>query len=844
MLGLLSDVRVALRNHRRTPLATAVTVLSLGLGIGAVAVALALLQQFVFPPPIGYSDPQRLAALYTSRPDGDLYGLSSYQDFLDMRDGLDALEDLGAASLQFHGLSRGSAEGSVTSVEPLLTEVVSGNYFQVAGFAPFLGRGILESDVPVRSPQGSAEHVVVLGHDLWKNRFAADPGILGQTIRLDGAAFTVVGVAPDGIVSRRVPMEVDAWIPLGLDGQQNPGRYDDRSQRSLVLLGRLRPGATLDALQSQSAVLAQRFSTADPEAWSDRTGRQRALTAVSERGSRVNPRARGVFLAIGLFLVGAAGLILLLACSNAASLFLSRAAARAREIAIRRSLGSTRGRLLRLWLIDGLLPGLAAGAVGLIAVQLARNALASFSLPMNIPVDLDLRIEPSVFVVVFALAVGASMLFALAPALAGSRTNLVLALKKGSLDRRRRSLLGLSARNLPVLAQCAAAVVLLVAATLFVRSTKNAPIGLGFDPEGTAIASTFLSPHSQDAPDPEAGYQRALDIIERLSAMPGVEQVAVARRVELTVLGVDSRIEVTSVDATPVREKERLVAYRNSVTPGYFEMLHLPLLAGRDVAATDRLGAPLVAVVNETFARRLWPDGEAIGRQFTLREPPASFGADTTPRTFEVIGIARDGKYLDFDDPLTPYLWLPLAQDPTNEVAVLAKGRLDAASMVPLLREAVTVEPGQIQQIPPSTLDEQVSFQFLHLRLASRILGSAGAFGLLLAALGIYGIVALAVQQRRRELAIRVAVGARRAEVLRAALGGSARLVASGLVAGLLVVIPLASLLRSVLVRVSPLDPVSLLPAVAVLLAVGVAASVGPARQALRSNPLDALREE
>jgi hypothetical protein len=326
--------------------------------------------------------------------------------------------------------------------------------------------------------------------------------------------------------------------------------------------------------------------------------------------------------------------------------------------------------------------------------------------------------------------------------------------------------------------------------------------------------------------------------------MPGVEQAAVAHRVELTLLGIDSRIEVTAVGATPLRDEDDPVAYRNSVSPGYLEMLHVPLLAGRGVAATDRPGAPLVAVINETMARRFWPNGGAIGQRFTLREPPGAPGAIVTPRTFEVVGVARDGKYLDFDEPPTPYVWLSLAQEPTNDVVVLAKGSADAASMLPLLRDVVTVEPGQMQEIPPSPLTEQIAIQFLHLRLASRILGWAGTFGLLLAALGIYGVVALAVQQRRRELAIRVAVGARRTQVLSAILGSSARLVGLGLLAGLLVVVPLASLLRSVLVRVSPLDPLSLLSGVGLLLAVGVAASVVPARQALRSDPLIALREE
>jgi predicted permease len=845
MLGLPGDLRAAIRNHRRTPIATTVTVLSLGLGIGSVAVVVALFQTFVFPPPTGYAAPERLATLYTSRPAGDLYGLSSYGDFLDLRAGLEALDDLAATSLQFHGLA-GEPAAPVPAVEPLITEGVSGNYFRVAGISPLLGRGILESDVSVERPRDGAEQVVVLGHDLWRHRFAADPAVVGRTVRLDAAAYTVVGVAPDGIVSRRAPLEVDAWIPLGVDGRVNPGRYDERAQRSLLLLGRLSPGSTLDDVQAQADVLASRLAGEHPEAWSDRSGHPRRLTVVSERGSRVNPRARRLLLAIGLFLLGAAALILLLACSNAASLFLSRAAVRAREMAIRRSLGSSDSRLVRLWLMDGLLPGLAAGGVGLLAVQLTRQALASFSLPINIPVDVDLDLEPSLFLIVFTLAVGASVLFALVPALAGSRTPLVAALRRGTFVRHRRTLFGRSSsRDLPVLLQCAAAVVLLIGATLFVRSTRSSGIDLGLDPERIAIATTFLSGRQEPVEErSEAALQRADELVEALRARPGVERAAIARRVELTIVGIDSRVEVIAVDGAALSEEERPTANRNSVSPGYLEMLDVPLLAGRGIVAHDRRGSPLVAVVNETLARRLWPDGDAVGRRMTIRQPPWEWEADTTPRKLEVVGVARDGKYLDFDDSAMPYLWLPLAQDPSREVVVLAKGMAGATQMLPLLRELVTVAPGQTQQIPPSTLEEQVSLQFLHLRIASRILAWGGVFGLLLAALGIYGIVALAVQQRRRELAIRVAVGARRVEVLRTVLGDTARLVGMGLLLGVGLVVPLAGMAKSILVRVSVLDPLSLLPAVALLLSVGVVASIGPARHALRGSPVDSLREE
>ena len=856
--GFSSDVRVAIRNHRRMPVSSLVTALSLGLGIGSVALALALVQQFVFPPPVGYSAPERLATLYTSRADGDSYGLSSYADFLDLRNDLDTLDDLAAVAVRFFGLEdTREDEERLRKTVPLFVEEVSGNFFRVTGISPSLGRGIDQSDVSVEAPWAAGQPIVVLGHDVWKNRFAADPGILGQTVRLDGDPFTVVGVAPDGIIGRRAPLEVDAWIPVGLDARSRPGRYRERDQRSFLLLGRLRPQSSLDQLQAQAAVIAGRLAS-EHTSWRV-DDRQRALTAVSERASRVNPRARGLLLAIGLFFVGAASLVLLLACSNAASLFLSRASARTREISIRRSLGSTRGHLVRLWLVDGLLPGLAAGAVGLVALWTCRRALAAFSLPLNIPVDLDLDIRPTVFLLVFVLSVGASVLFALAPSLVGLRANLSSTLRSGAMSAPRRRFMGGSARNLPVLVQCAAAVVLLVGASLFVRSATSSTIDLGLDPEGIAIASAKLvregdsgvhgssRDHEHDESrrsDSQAQhYQTVLDLLLRLEALPNVERAVAARRAELTLLGVDSRVEIVGLFAGQGLSEENPIVYRNAVTPGYFETLSVPLIAGRDIASVDRPGSPRVAVVNETLAHRFWPDTDAVGRRLTLREPSTSVGADSTERTVEVIGVARDGKYLDFDDAPTPYLWLALAQDLPDEVALLARGAPEATSLVSAMQSVLDESALRVGQVPPSLLEEQISIQFLHLRLASRILAWTGVFGLLLAALGIYGVVALAAQQRRRELAVRMAIGARRDQLVHTVLGSSSKLVGAGLLVGLAVAVPLATLMRGVLL-VSPIDPVSLIASAGLLLMVGVMASFGPTRQALRRDPLAALKED
>lgn len=730
---------------------------------------------------------------------------------------------------------------------PLLAEEVTGNYFGVTGIQPILGRGILPEDAPVEATTpGSSAKVVVLGHRLWQRRFHGNPGVLGETVALNGHRFVVVGIAPKGLVSRRVPLEIDAWIPLGVaDGSARADgeRFSRRDHRSFLLIGRLRPGATLSELEAQAPVLGARLGQAYEDDWQEPGGRRRTLTAVAERASRLNPRSRGLLAAIGGFFIVAAGLILLLGCSNAASLFLARAAGRRREMAVRRSLGASRGRLVRLWLIDGLVPGLGGAGVGLALVFLIRHQLASFTPPLNVPLKLNLDIGPSVLLTMVLLAVATSVLFALAPAITGSRTDLVAAIKEGKISRhpstwRQR----LRVRNLPVVAQCAAAIILLVGATLFVRSLNNAAqVDLGLHPERVAVATEAVDRELL----PETGLLRYGEIVEQLEGRTDVESVALARSVELTFLQMTGQVSVVADVADPPPFDQQPSFYRNSVTPGYLEMLEVPLLRGRTFVPTDRAGSPLVAVVNETFAARFWPGQEALGRHFLMSERgPLGESSDESARRFQVVGVVRDGKYLDFDDRPTPYLWTALAQDYTNEVAVLVKGRRDAASMMPLLREVVTAEPGEVQRLSPSLLEDQLSLQFIHLRIASRVLAWAGTFGLFLAALGIYGIVALSVAQRRRELAIRIAVGAQRGQVLRSVLGDSLRLVTIGLVGGLVVVVPLAGLLRSVLVRVSPLDPFSLAVGSGLLLATALVATLGPARQATRSDPLSALRQE
>jgi predicted permease len=394
-----------------------------------------------------------------------------------------------------------------------------------------------------------------------------------------------------------------------------------------------------------------------------------------------------------------------------------------------------------------------------------------------------------------------------------------------------------------VAAQVAGSLVLVAGAALFLRSQQGAmEMDLGFDPERIAVTSKRLAPEEYT---PEAGLQYVRELMGRLSALPGVEEAQAARGVELTFLGAFNSEGEVRPEGTGHTSGTAVTAHSNAVTPGYLRMLKVPLLRGRTLQDGDAAGAPAVAVVNQTFARRLWPDGEALGQRFSRRrKTEGTHERGWNLQTFEVVGVTRDGKYLDIDDGPTPYFWTSLYQDYSPHLAILVRGIASAETMVPLLRREVPLAENELSLMPPSTLSGALDLQRLHLRVASTVLGWGGLFGLVLAVIGIYGIVSFAVTQRGHELAIRMAIGAQRGQVLRMVLRDGLALAVVGLGAGVTVLVPLAWLVRSQLFGIGPADPVALGASAAVILSAALAASLIPASRATRIDPMRTLRDE
>jgi predicted permease len=669
--------------------------------------------------------------------------------------------------------------------------------------------------------------------------------VLGKPLRLDGHEFTVIGVAPQGMVSRFLALKVDVWVPLGIPGgtfRATPAALANRGDRDFMVVARLKAGATIEQAQAQLTVMANRLFAEYPDTWADERDNVRAITVLSEEEGRIAPNARTALGAMSGFLFAVAGMILLIACSNIAGIFMARANQRRSEMAVRIALGASRRRLVTMLLTESLLPAIAGGLLGIGLVVQGTRMLGSISLPIGVPLQFDLALDYKVLGFVILLSACTTLVFGLAPALQASRPNLVPSLKHlPGGDGRGYRKLGL--RNLLIVGQIASSLILLVGAGIAIRTLQGAAsLDIGFDTERVALMSKRL--HQEGAAS-EADVQNAKDVVARLVALPDVETAQLSRSAEGTFTA-ELGLANVEVDGYEYGESDpRAVAY-NSVTPGYLEMLGIPILQGRSISSSDDMRSPFVAVVNQSFANRFWPNGPALGQRFTISQR-RSGGGDFSlepDRTFEIVGVVPDGRYLTLDNTRAPYFWTALYQDQPSMALVHVKGRTSAEAMIPLLRREVELAEDEYQLIAPTTFDGLVAIQTAGYRIVGKVLAAGGVFGLLLVIVGIYGVVSFAVSRRSREMAIRQAIGARRSIVISSVAREGILLSVIGAVLGIAIVTPLTSLSESAAYGVNPLDPLAFAIPVAVLLLAAFAASLIPARRITRVAPMKLLREE
>jgi len=809
---MTTHLRHALRALRKSPGFTAVAVATLALGIGANSAIFTLVNAVLFRP-AQVAEPERMVEIYT-REDQNLYSTSSYPDYADLRDRATVFD--GVIHYRLNSMTLTADQGRLV----LWTEIVSGNYFQVLGIRPAAGRFFHPAEEDVRG----APSTVVLSHQFWERQFQRDPGIVGRTIRLNGQPFTVVGVAPASFTGMVRGMVPSVWVTVASTERTygNPGILEGRANRGGWNKARLRPGATLEAARTEVAAIGRGLA----ETW-PLTNAGREFTVVASTSVTVHPSVDGMLAAGAAVLLAVPAVVLLIACANLATLLLARAAGRRREVAVRLALGATRGQLVRQLLAEQMVLALLGGLVGLLLSAWLVRLLVVFRPPLPVPLSLDLAVDARVAAFTLGIALLTGLAVGLAPALRGSRVDLVPDLREGASGGRRGSRL----RALLVAGQLALSMVLLLGAGLLVRSVgQAAEIDRGFDGSRTAVVA-FDMQQSGVSADRGAAFYR--DLESRVAALPGVTAVAFAHRLPLqlnyesTSLLVEGEIRPPDAPAWTVP-----VAW---VSPQYFTAIGTPVVRGRAFAETDRADGPGVAIVSEAAARRFWPGQDPIGR--VVRRTAGG-------PAFEVVGVARDSKVMTLGEEPRPKVYFSTTQAYRPDLHLLVRVTGDPAAILPSLRTLVRELDPEVGFTDLTTVNAQLAIALFPLRFTAGLLSALGVAGLLIAAIGLYGIIAHGVAQRTRELGIRLALGANAGRVAGLVLREGMVMVAAGSAVGLGLAALATRALRAWLYGVSPTDPVTFLAVPLGFALVAALACWIPARRATRVDPMVALRAE
>ena len=815
MEALLRDLKHALRTLARRPAFTAVAVLSLALGIGANTAIFSIVNAFLLRD-LPFQEPAQLVEVYTS--DGEVAeATTSYPDYLDIR-ALEVFQDVVAYNLTFARINQ------ETGSEMMLAEVVSGNYFRALGIDPALGRGFLpeEDETPGTHP------VVVIGHGYWQRVFAGDPNVLGQTIRISGTPYAVVGVMPDRYKGMMRGLEANLWLPMMMADQVNWGassRLENRGSRNLFLKGRLAADVTPEQAGAAVEALAAGLAETYPE-----TNEFKRMSVVPTLDVAIHPVVDGALVPVAAMLFVVVGLVLLIACANLASFLLARAADRKKEVAIRIALGAGRARLVRKFLTETVVLAGLGGLGGVLLARYALDLLVAFQPPLPVPINLDLGLDRQVLLFTAGVSLLAGIFFGLAPALQATKPDVAPTLKGDGGEGGRVRPWNL--RNSLVVAQVSLSLVLLIGAGLFVRSLRaSQDVDPGFGRDAAAILWLDLPPAEYPA---DVGRPYFDELKQRTMALPGVRSVGLA---SFLPLGIGVQTSAISIDGVPAPEGSDThdVDY-NLVDAGYFESIGVPILAGRNFDVSDGPDAPPVVVVNQAFVDRFWPGENAIGRQ--VKNDPE----DPNPAT--VIGVVANTKVRTLTEAPRAQFFRTHSQVYAESMMVVAKTDGDPEVLVASMQAAaLELEPDAIV-MEANTMDEHLAFMLFPPRMAALLLSVFGGLALVLATIGLFGVVSYTVARRTREVGIRMSLGAGQRSVVSMVMAGGMKLVLVGAVIGGALAFGAAQLISSFLVGVGAGDPAVFLGVPGLFFAVAMAASYVPARRASRVNPVEALRSE
>ena len=808
---LLQDLRYAFRALVKSPAFTTVAILSLALGIGANTTIFSFVNGLLLKPP-AVTNPDRLVEVWEHNVTrGTGIGSSmqlSYPDYEYFRDHNRVFSEMTA----FTGEASSVVWNRSGEGELLHGAMVSGNFFSLLGIRPALGRGFLpEEDRP-----GADAPVVVLSHAFWNQRLGADPAILGKVLTFNGRGFTVVGVAPASFTGLMAGFTADYWTPFAMHGATSPALdLTERHMHWVIGVGKLKDDTTRPQAAADLAILGGQLASTYPDINRNLAPSVMAVTFIPTPFRGVVSGASGVMMAV-------VALVLLIACANVANLLLAKAAGRRREVAIRFALGANRRRVVQQMLTESVLIATLAGALGLLLSLWAAPLLLSMK-PASLPVFLNVTPDVRVFAFTVVASFVTGIAFGLAPALQQSRVNHVESLKEGTLQAgAAKSRL----RNGLVIAQVTACVVLLVGASLCLRSLLNArSIDPGFETAGGITASLNVQTFGYDEPRGRAFYTRLLD---RVRAVPGVRSASLADHLPLSQI---MRMEAVDFGTQPIGVEMAVVA------PGYFEAMGTRLVAGRDFSATDNESAAPVVIINQQMAQRYWPGQDPVGQYLTLK------GSEHTRTQAQIIGVAANGKYQSLGEDPKPYFYRSLLQDyePNAQLIVRAD---DSQRILSALRGVIRDLDPRMALVGLETLDQHMQLPLFPAQAAGALLGMFGALALALAVVGLYGVIAYSVSQRAREIGVRMALGARGADVMKLVLSQGLRLTFIGLGIGFAGALAVSRVLSSVLYGISSTDPLSFGAVALLLTIVALLASYLPARWATRVDPMRALRSE